>query len=90
MHEVKVVFFQSVETQTIPPPRANYSATALQCIIFDYYQEDYAKKLREKEDEKPKRVSMINVYYIKVFIMLVHFYNAYLYIQSCAKKQQSM
>ncbi|KAH9643649.1 hypothetical protein HF086_006125 [Spodoptera exigua] len=46
----------SVETQTIPPPRANFGATALQCIIFDYYQEDYARKLREKEEEKPKRL----------------------------------
>lgn len=51
------IFFQSVDTQTIPPARANYAATALQCIIFDYYQEDYAKKLKEKEDEKPKRVT---------------------------------
>ncbi|CAH0695817.1 unnamed protein product [Spodoptera exigua] len=47
---------RSVETQTIPPPRANFGATALQCIIFDYYQEDYARKLREKEEEKPKRL----------------------------------
>ncbi|KAM3963317.1 dynein intermediate chain 2, ciliary [Aphomia sociella] len=47
---------RSVDTQTVPPPRANYGATALQCIIFDFYQEDYAKKLKEKEDEKPKRL----------------------------------
>ncbi|XP_059060753.1 dynein intermediate chain 2, ciliary [Achroia grisella] len=47
---------RSVDTQTIPPPRANYGATALQCIIFDFYQEDYAKKLKEKEEEKPKRL----------------------------------
>ncbi|CAG5055636.1 unnamed protein product [Parnassius apollo] len=47
---------RSVETQTVPPPRANYGSTALQCIIFDYYQEDYAKKMREKEEEKPKRL----------------------------------
>ncbi|CAH2089429.1 unnamed protein product [Euphydryas editha] len=47
---------RSVDTQTIPPPRANYGATVLQCIIFDYYQEDYAKKQREKEEEKPKRL----------------------------------
>ncbi|XP_075981347.1 dynein intermediate chain 2, ciliary isoform X2 [Anticarsia gemmatalis] len=47
---------RSVDTQTIPPPRANYGATALQCVIFDWYQEDYAKKMREKEEEKPKRM----------------------------------
>ncbi|KAJ8717180.1 hypothetical protein PYW08_005579 [Mythimna loreyi] len=47
---------RSVDTQTVPPPRANYGATALQCIIFDYYQEDYARKMKEKEDEKPKRL----------------------------------
>ncbi|XP_072942855.1 dynein intermediate chain 2, ciliary isoform X1 [Epargyreus clarus] len=47
---------RSVDTQTIPPPRANYGATALQCIIFDFYQEDYARKQREKEEEKPKRL----------------------------------
>ncbi|CAH2042327.1 unnamed protein product, partial [Iphiclides podalirius] len=47
---------RSVETQTVPPPRANYGSTALQCIIFDYYQEDYARKMREKEEEKPKRL----------------------------------
>lgn len=46
-----------MDTQTIPPARANYAATALQSIIFDFYQEDYARKLKEKEDEKPKRVS---------------------------------
>lgn len=49
-----------MDTQTIPPHRANFGSTALQSIIFDYYQEDYAKKLREKEEEKPKRVSKDN------------------------------
>ncbi|XP_013137600.1 PREDICTED: dynein intermediate chain 2, ciliary [Papilio polytes] len=47
---------RSVETQTVPPPRANFGSTALQCIIFDFYQEDYARKMREKEEEKPKRL----------------------------------
>ncbi|CAG9123998.1 unnamed protein product [Plutella xylostella] len=47
---------RSVETQTIPPPRATYGHTALQSVIFDFYQEDYAKKLKEKEEEKPKRL----------------------------------
>ncbi|XP_063540251.1 dynein intermediate chain 2, ciliary isoform X1 [Cydia strobilella] len=47
---------RSVETQTIPPARANFSSVALQSIIFDFYQEDYARKLKEKEDEKPKRL----------------------------------
>ncbi|GBP08465.1 Dynein intermediate chain 2, ciliary [Eumeta japonica] len=47
---------RTVETQSLPPARATYSATALQSIIFDYYQEDYEKKLREREEEKPKRL----------------------------------
>ncbi|CAB3228922.1 unnamed protein product [Arctia plantaginis] len=47
---------RSIDTQTIPPPRATYGSTALQCIIFDYYTEDYAKKMKEKEEEKPKRM----------------------------------
>ncbi|KAL0820400.1 hypothetical protein ABMA28_006283 [Loxostege sticticalis] len=47
---------RSVDTQTIPPPRANYGSTALQSVIFDFYQEDYARKMKEKEDEKPKRM----------------------------------
>ncbi|CAG4946849.1 unnamed protein product [Colias eurytheme] len=47
---------RSVDTQTIPPPRANYGSTCLQSIIFDFYQEDYARKMKEKEDEKPKRL----------------------------------
>ncbi|XP_049877274.1 dynein intermediate chain 2, ciliary [Pectinophora gossypiella] len=56
---------RSVDTQTVPPPRATYGATALQCIIFDYYQEDYAKKLKEKEDEKPKRLRKKSTKHIK-------------------------
>lgn len=64
------LILQSVDTQTIPPPRANYGATVLQCIIFDYYQEDYAKKQREKEEEKPKRV-IIN--YFLLHVMLHYF-----------------
>ncbi|KAJ2948558.1 hypothetical protein O0L34_g7812 [Tuta absoluta] len=47
---------RSVETQTVPPARATYGATALQSIIFDYYQEDHERKMKEKEDEKPKRL----------------------------------
>ncbi|XP_050550779.1 dynein intermediate chain 2, ciliary isoform X1 [Spodoptera frugiperda] len=56
---------RSVETQTIPPPRANFGATALQCIIFDYYQEDYARKMKEKEDEKPKRLKKKKAKHVK-------------------------
>ncbi|XP_068620599.1 dynein intermediate chain 2, ciliary [Battus philenor] len=47
---------RSVDTQTIPPPRGTYGSTALQSIIFDFYQEDYERKMREKEEEKPKRL----------------------------------
>ncbi|XP_050674717.1 dynein intermediate chain 2, ciliary [Leptidea sinapis] len=47
---------RSVETQSIPPSRINFGSTALQSIIFDFYNEDYAKKMKEKEDEKPKRL----------------------------------
>jgi hypothetical protein len=50
-----------VDTQTIPPPRANFGSTALQCIIFDFYQEDYSRKMKEKEDEKPKRVKILYI-----------------------------
>lgn len=56
---------RSVDTQTIPPARANYSATALQCVIFDYYQEDHARRLREKEEEKPKRLKKKTAKHLK-------------------------
>ncbi|KOB71777.1 Dynein intermediate chain 2, ciliary [Operophtera brumata] len=56
---------KSVDTQTIPPPRANYGATCLQCIIFDFYQEDYARKMKEKEDEKPKRLKKKTAKHVK-------------------------
>nr|XP_037873705.1 dynein intermediate chain 2, ciliary isoform X3 [Bombyx mori] len=56
---------RSVDTQTIPPPRANYGSTALQCIIFDYYQEDYARKQREKEEDKPKRLRKKTAKHVK-------------------------
>ncbi|CAH0590379.1 unnamed protein product [Chrysodeixis includens] len=56
---------RSVDTQTVPPPRANFGATALQCIIFDYYQEDYARKMKEKEDERPKRLRKKKAKHVK-------------------------
>ncbi|GLV39825.1 uncharacterized protein CBL_08109 [Carabus blaptoides fortunei] len=40
------------ETQTVPPPRATFSAQVLQWIIFDAYEEDYAAQQKEKEKEK--------------------------------------
>ncbi|XP_052743911.1 dynein intermediate chain 2, ciliary [Bicyclus anynana] len=56
---------RSVDTQTVPPPRANYGATCLQSIIFDFYQEDYARKQREKEEEKPKRLRKKTAKHVK-------------------------
>lgn len=44
-----------MDTQTIPPPRATFSATALQSIIYDYYLEDQEKE-KEKEADKTKKV----------------------------------
>lgn len=66
-----------MDTQTIPPPRANLGMTALQSIIFDYYKEDYAKKLKEKEDEKPKRV---RTFYL--FLLLLKLTPALMFQQS--------
>lgn len=47
--------FQSVDTQTIPPPRSNYGSSVLQWVIYDSYSEDYAQQQREKEREKEKK-----------------------------------
>lgn len=43
---------QSVETQTIPPPRSTYGGNVLQWVIYDSYAEDYAQQQKEKEKEK--------------------------------------
>ncbi|XP_077292828.1 dynein intermediate chain 2, ciliary [Arctopsyche grandis] len=45
---------RNVDTQTVPPPRATFSATALQSIIYDYYLEDQEKE-KEREADKTKK-----------------------------------
>ncbi|KAK6643167.1 hypothetical protein RUM43_004670 [Polyplax serrata] len=44
-------------TQTIPPPRKNFSELVTQWIIYDAYAEDFEKQQKEKEKEKEKKVS---------------------------------
>lgn len=46
---------QSVETQTIPPPRSTYGANVLQWVIYDSYAADFAQTEKEKEKEKDKK-----------------------------------
>lgn len=46
---------QSVETQTIPPPRSTYGANVLQWVIYDSYAKDFAESEKEKEKEKDKK-----------------------------------
>ncbi|XP_069669173.1 dynein intermediate chain 2, ciliary [Periplaneta americana] len=46
---------RSLETQTIPPPRATFSANVTQWIIYDAYQNDFEAQQREKEKEKEKK-----------------------------------
>lgn len=43
---------QSVDTQTIPPPRSSYGATILQWVIYDWYADDFEQQQKEKEKEK--------------------------------------
>lgn len=43
-----------METQTVPPPRSTFGANVVQWTIYDSYNEDYARQLREKEREKEK------------------------------------
>lgn len=49
------MFYQTVETQTIPPPRSTFGGNVLQWVIYDSYAEDYAQqqKEREKDTKKP-------------------------------------
>ncbi|VEN52191.1 unnamed protein product, partial [Callosobruchus maculatus] len=46
---------RSQETQTIPPPMANFSANVLQWVIYDAYQEDFAAQQLEKELERERK-----------------------------------
>ncbi|KAL3286367.1 hypothetical protein HHI36_000874 [Cryptolaemus montrouzieri] len=46
---------RSQEIQTIPPPRANFSALVLQWVIYDAYQKDFEAQELEKELEKERR-----------------------------------
>lgn len=36
--------FQSVDTQTIPPPRSQFGGNVMQWIIYDTYNEDFAEQ----------------------------------------------
>lgn len=46
---------QSVETQTIPPPRSQYGANVLQWKIYDSYAEDFEQQQKEREKKDDKR-----------------------------------
>ncbi|KDR09636.1 Dynein intermediate chain 2, ciliary, partial [Zootermopsis nevadensis] len=48
--------FRNLETQTIPPPRANFSGQVTQWIIYDAYQQDFEAQLREKEKERKDKI----------------------------------
>jgi dynein intermediate chain 1 len=54
---MRFIYFQNLETQTIPPPRANFSAQVMQWIIYDAYQQDYEAQEREKEKDKKDKVA---------------------------------
>lgn len=43
---------QTVETQTIPPPRSSYGANVVQWVIYDWYADDFEQSQREKEKDK--------------------------------------
>ncbi|CAB4002962.1 Hypothetical predicted protein, partial [Paramuricea clavata] len=61
--------YRERETQTEPPPRANFSATANQWEIYDAYVEDLrrqeknkekeTKKANKKDDDKKKKMSQM-------------------------------
>ena len=53
---MRFIYFQNLETQTIPPPRANFSEQVMQWIIFDAYQQDFEAQQREKEKDKKDKV----------------------------------
>ncbi|XP_033609005.1 dynein intermediate chain 2, ciliary isoform X4 [Cryptotermes secundus] len=48
--------FRNLETQTVPPPRANFAGQVMQWIIYDAYQQDFEVQQREKEKEKKDKV----------------------------------
>ena len=45
---------QDLETQTIPPPRANFSEQVSKSISYDAYQEDYEAQQKEERKKKEK------------------------------------
>lgn len=49
------ISFQSVDTQTIPPPRSNYGANTLQWNIYDWYANDFEQQQKEKDKEKKEK-----------------------------------
>lgn len=52
---------QTVETQTIPPPRSTFGSYVLQWIIYDAYIKDFKQSEREKEkDRKANNISGTN------------------------------
>ncbi|KAJ8983052.1 hypothetical protein NQ317_013257 [Molorchus minor] len=46
---------ETQETQTIPPPMANFTSNVNQWIIYDGYQQDWEQQQREKELERERR-----------------------------------
>lgn len=57
-YELRLSFvFQSVDTQTIPPPRSSYGANVLQWVIHDTYSKDFAKNEQEREQKDKKHAS---------------------------------
>lgn len=51
-------YSQTVETQTIPPPRSTFGSYVLQWIIYDSYNKDFKESEREKEkDRKATNIS---------------------------------
>ena len=53
---MRFILFQDLETQTIPPPRANFSEQVMQWVIYDAYQQDFEAQQREKEKDKKDKV----------------------------------
>ena len=53
---MRFIHFQNLETQTIPPPRANFSEQVMQWIIYDAYQQDFEAQQRDKEKDKKDKV----------------------------------
>ncbi|XP_074093610.1 dynein intermediate chain 2, ciliary isoform X1 [Cotesia typhae] len=47
---------RDMSTQTVPPPIASFNSHVFQWIIFDEYQEDYARQQREKKEKERKQL----------------------------------